>query len=274
MWPGTLSTNLFLHLVDWTAQYSFGLLGEMIYVVEDDDFNIMASFRTEKEVGGMEQAHEGVVWSLSWHPLGHILASGSNDHSCKFWTRNRPGDKMRDKYNLNLLPKGQEDNEYDDVDTNASIPGFGFEPGMNASQNVASSIGDDEIPGLGDDDSETQHRTSRKIPFAKPVPQHFADQWNEKNLLRTNHENQNEEMRSFQPQPSDFRYSGNNQPPPPINNQLNGSSNTFTRAPQANVYWSRGPPADPGQRQFLPIRARDSFLMNQDFTEIIRDDDF
>ena len=82
---------------------------------------------TEKEVGGMEQAHDSVVWSLSWHPMGHILASGSNDHTCKFWTRNRPGDKMRDKYNLNLFPKG-EDNEYDDSATqsqsSSAIPGF------------------------------------------------------------------------------------------------------------------------------------------------------
>lgn len=29
----------------------------------------------------MEQAHDSIVWSLSWHPLGHILSSGSNDHS-------------------------------------------------------------------------------------------------------------------------------------------------------------------------------------------------
>ena len=27
----------------------------------------------------------------------------------KFWTRNRPGDRMRDKYNLNVLPTGFED---------------------------------------------------------------------------------------------------------------------------------------------------------------------
>ena len=27
----------------------------------------------------METAHEGAVWSLAWHPLGHMLASGSND---------------------------------------------------------------------------------------------------------------------------------------------------------------------------------------------------
>ena len=38
------------------------------------------------------QAHESAVWSLAWHPLGHLLASGSNDHSIKFWCRSRPGD--------------------------------------------------------------------------------------------------------------------------------------------------------------------------------------
>ena len=38
------------------------------------------------------QAHESAVWSLAWHPLGHLLASGSNDHAIKFWCRSRPGD--------------------------------------------------------------------------------------------------------------------------------------------------------------------------------------
>ncbi|XP_063682127.1 pre-mRNA 3' end processing protein WDR33-like isoform X2 [Bolinopsis microptera] len=59
---------------------------------------------TDREVGGMDTAHEGMVLSLDWHPLGHILASGSNDHTAKFWTRNRPGDLMQDKYNLNTNP--------------------------------------------------------------------------------------------------------------------------------------------------------------------------
>lgn len=45
----------------------------------------------------MEQAHDSVVWSIDWHPLGHILASGSNDHTVKFFTRNRLGDPMTDK---------------------------------------------------------------------------------------------------------------------------------------------------------------------------------
>lgn len=49
-------------------------------------------------------AHDSSVWDLAWHPLGHILCSGSNDHTTKFWVRNRPGDPMRDKYNITQLP--------------------------------------------------------------------------------------------------------------------------------------------------------------------------
>ncbi|OAF70459.1 Polyadenylation factor subunit 2 [Intoshia linei] len=60
----------------------------------------------DKEVGCINEAHDNTIWSLNWHPVGHILASGSNDHSTKFWARSRPGDLMRDKYNLNLLPLG------------------------------------------------------------------------------------------------------------------------------------------------------------------------
>ncbi|KAF4527648.1 hypothetical protein B566_EDAN010873 [Ephemera danica] len=82
----------------------------------------------DKEIGAIEQAHDSIVWSLAWHPMGHILCSGSNDHTSKFWTRNRPGDQMRDKYNLNTLPagaSGYDDNEIDDLQ--ALIPGMGPE---------------------------------------------------------------------------------------------------------------------------------------------------
>ena len=38
-------------------------------------------FRNEKELGSIDEAHDTMVWSMDWHPLGHILASGSNDHT-------------------------------------------------------------------------------------------------------------------------------------------------------------------------------------------------
>ena len=95
-----------------TAQFYFGMLGKSSTMRPSSanhcvcvNFIIFLYFRTPKEVASIDQAHDSIVWALAWHPLGHILCSGSNDHSCKFWTRNYPGDPMRDKYNLNTIPQ-------------------------------------------------------------------------------------------------------------------------------------------------------------------------
>ena len=47
-------------------------------------------------------AHEYSIWSLDWHPLGHILASGSNDKLTRFWSRGRPGERdiARDQFHI------------------------------------------------------------------------------------------------------------------------------------------------------------------------------
>jgi polyadenylation factor subunit 2 len=47
-------------------------------------------------------AHEYAIWSMEYHPLGHILCSGSNDRITRFWTRPRPGesDSFRDRYHI------------------------------------------------------------------------------------------------------------------------------------------------------------------------------
>lgn len=47
-------------------------------------------------------AHEYAIWSLDWHPLGHILATGSNDRATRFWTRPRPGDDsyLNDRWHI------------------------------------------------------------------------------------------------------------------------------------------------------------------------------
>ncbi|KAI9691543.1 MAG: pre-mRNA cleavage and polyadenylation factor (CPF) complex subunit [Bathelium mastoideum] len=47
-------------------------------------------------------AHDFTIWSLDWHPVGHILTSGSNDRLTRFWTRPRPGDSifLHDRYHI------------------------------------------------------------------------------------------------------------------------------------------------------------------------------
>ncbi|XP_050309444.1 pre-mRNA 3' end processing protein WDR33 isoform X2 [Anthonomus grandis grandis] len=135
----------------------------------------------DKEMGAIEQAHDSIVWTLAWHPLGHILCSGSNDHTSKFWTRNRPGDQMRDKYNLNTLPAGIAG--FDDIDIGdelANIPGMGPEDKVE----LTALIGDENttIPGLDLDVSlivNDDKSKPKKVPFSKPIPRNFQAQWNE-----------------------------------------------------------------------------------------------
>ena len=52
----------------------------------------------EEPRGVLEGAHDNIIWSLDWHPLGHVLASGSADFSTRFWTRMRPADSGIDRY--------------------------------------------------------------------------------------------------------------------------------------------------------------------------------
>lgn len=50
----------------------------------------------------IQYAHDYNVWSMDWHPMGHILASGSNDRATRFWTRPRPGEESlaNDKWHI------------------------------------------------------------------------------------------------------------------------------------------------------------------------------
>jgi len=50
----------------------------------------------------VQSAHEYSIWSMAWHPLGHILATGSNDKATRFWTRPRPGarDYVNDRWHI------------------------------------------------------------------------------------------------------------------------------------------------------------------------------
>eukprot|EP00095_Tigriopus_kingsejongensis_P005051 maker-scaffold1150_size58936-snap-gene-0.17 protein:Tk05051 transcript:maker-scaffold1150_size58936-snap-gene-0.17-mRNA-1 annotation:"AGAP001362-PA" len=147
----------------------------------------------DKEVGAIEQAHDSIVWSLGWHPIGHILCSGSNDHTCKFWTRNRPGDTMRDKYNLNTLPAGVEDdnlNASDMPSASITIPGMAPEDRIDSGVGSNSSYGPGGlsqmgIPGLDPAEEAASGGANgnhmmekKKVPYAKPIPKQFQNSWN------------------------------------------------------------------------------------------------
>jgi len=109
-------------------------------------------------------AHESAIWALDWHPVGHILASGSNDRITRFWTRARPGETecFNDRYHIgdaaaeaqgswNPSRKRQHNRDEDDQEEEdeedglvdqkmpAQRPGLpGLLPGISA------------IPGMGD----------------------------------------------------------------------------------------------------------------------------
>ena len=110
----------------------------------------------------------------------HILCSGSNDHASTFWTRNRLGDEMRDKYNLNTLPLA-EDAELLDNRRAPNIPGVSPEDKMETEggdgQQSLSAGG--IIPGLDVELSVQDVMPIKKVPYAKPIPRNFQDQWNE-----------------------------------------------------------------------------------------------
>ncbi|TPX50441.1 hypothetical protein SeMB42_g02235 [Synchytrium endobioticum] len=85
---------------------------------------------TDFHIGGLEYAHEAQgqptqIWTLDWHPLGHVLVSGSNDHTTRFWTRNRVGEPMLDRFGYGYRAEG------------TWVPGvFGRVPGAPAPQIV------------------------------------------------------------------------------------------------------------------------------------------
>ncbi|PWO27210.1 hypothetical protein PtrARCrB10_04222 [Pyrenophora tritici-repentis] len=84
----------------------------------------------------LQYAHDFTVWTMDWHPLGHILASGSNDRVTRFWTRPRPGDTnyVNDRYHI-----GQAAAEAQGTFDRLSLPGLSAAPDGTSSS----------LPGIG-----------------------------------------------------------------------------------------------------------------------------
>jgi polyadenylation factor subunit 2 len=115
-------------------------------------------------VHSMPTAHDSNVWSMAWHPLGHVLASGSNDHTTRFWQRARPEDgrlvkegKETEAQQANKAERWNRAAKGEDWEgDNVSIPGLGgARRANNTNQNnqtAAPRMPDNDhfsIPGLG-----------------------------------------------------------------------------------------------------------------------------
>ncbi|KAH8940066.1 hypothetical protein BDL97_15G068900 [Sphagnum fallax] len=83
--------------VDWHPQKSL--------LVSDSSLKWRGN-RHEGQQAEVANAHESSVWDLAWHPMGHILCSGSNDHTTKFWCRNRPSETLHDNRHNNAHSQG------------------------------------------------------------------------------------------------------------------------------------------------------------------------
>ncbi|KAJ8516369.1 hypothetical protein ONZ45_g6325 [Pleurotus djamor] len=142
----------------------------------------------------LAQAHDSNVWCLAFHPLGHLLASGSNDHTTRFWSRERPGDSSSVFSAGGQKPPEITDTTGQDDEDDAMVPGMSFgqgwwsKPEENANDGMdtggygkrGGDGGEEEysIPGIGDSSS------SRAMP---PQQQHESmygngsmhhDEWN------------------------------------------------------------------------------------------------
>lgn len=64
------------------------------------DTHVNESSNGLQPVHTIPNAHDWPIWSLQYHPMGHILASGSNDKTTRFWCRSRPNDEIafKDRY--------------------------------------------------------------------------------------------------------------------------------------------------------------------------------
>jgi polyadenylation factor subunit 2 len=90
----------------------------------------------------LSQAHDSNIWSLAFHPLGHLLASASNDHTTRFWSRERPGDSTSVFSGGGEKPPeaGEGEGEEDDAWGEGALPGLGV-PGLYSQNQSSGSYG-------------------------------------------------------------------------------------------------------------------------------------
>lgn len=69
----------------------------------------------EEPIKVIEKAHDNIIWCTEYHPVGHVLATGSLDQSCRFWVKEGKSEETFDY----LMQMDENEDEMDD-----RIPGL------------------------------------------------------------------------------------------------------------------------------------------------------
>uniref|UniRef100_F1KTF6 WD repeat-containing protein 33 n=1 Tax=Ascaris suum TaxID=6253 RepID=F1KTF6_ASCSU len=221
----------------------------------------------EKELSFLEHAHDQAVWTLEWHPLGHILASGSNDNNTKFWARNRPGDTQDDIFGLTSssgVPMHATAKETRSTDTDAETSAASIIPGMGLDDDIYEGMQKRESHGSGpgasanagslsgpllfpDDPNARQQaanigakKTLIKQPPPKKAQRQFERMWN---VAKPTGGSGSEELDEEMPEEGSFRRPKASLLGPPPSSMLSAS-----KLPESGRYSSPQPTDSPGSK--------------------------
>ncbi|KAN0075521.1 WD40-repeat-containing domain protein [Tylopilus felleus] len=129
----------------------------------------------------LSQAHDSNVWALTFHPLGHILVSASNDHTTRFWSRERPGDASAVFAGGGEKPPEVTDVSGQEDDEDGMVPGFSY--GATGSGSGLGGAGgglngpagrywrDEDVPGM----SATATGSGTGVGAGTPLPGGLSD---------------------------------------------------------------------------------------------------
>ncbi|KAK9468072.1 WD40-repeat-containing domain protein [Lipomyces arxii] len=103
---GDFNGGVHFYLLDAIKSSSFSTSTMQGGSASSNTASFSSAARTLEPVHSITYAHESAIWSMEYHPLGHILCTGSNDKFTRFWCRARPGDdeQFKDGYHLGHEP--------------------------------------------------------------------------------------------------------------------------------------------------------------------------
>ncbi|KAM3360160.1 hypothetical protein P3S68_019872 [Capsicum galapagoense] len=163
--------------VKWNQNGNWILSASKDQIIKLYDIRAMKDLESFPPQVEITNAHETGVWDLSWHPIGYLLCSGSNDQTTNFWCRKRPGDSARDKFNLGQQGLGDQNNVLGRMPGN--IPGFeapstpgAFASGILQTKGTIPGVGTTvplSIPSL-DSSPQGEHKTSMPVSMSLGAP--------------------------------------------------------------------------------------------------------